>query len=433
MLPGVAATETWSPRQGACHLNAIADNAEDFQSRPAIVIGGELNGLGVCRSLAMAGVPTFLLDRKRLNPAVWSRYTTSVTVGALQGQELLSALHRFHESLGGRPVLIVTDEMALLTISEARDQLIHHFRFRLPAPETVLMLHNKAQFHEYALANDLPVPNSEVIRDVTDIGRIQALRYPVIIKIADKRHFHSGDAPRLVVARDWGRAARSSRRLLAISGEIIVQECIGGPDSSIYFCLFYRGSGGATVIFSGRKLASCPPGAGSTALCMHAGEVSETLERSTRSFLERVDYSGFGGLEFKRDPASGRFVIIEPTVGRTDWQEEIATLSGVNIPLAGYRHEYELPQSLGEACISSSRIVWQASYIDRMRVGFGVVPSGAVVVDGYWRRDDPLPALTHYPRNMLISAPAIASAWSGRLAQRFGMTINRVCKRIRSA
>ena len=44
-------------------------------------------------------------------------------------------------------------------------------------------------------------------------------------------------------------------------------------------------------------------------------------------------------MEFKRDARTGEFLMIEPTVGRVDWQEEVATLNGVNIPLAAYLHE----------------------------------------------------------------------------------------------
>ena len=41
-------------------------------------------------------------------------------------------------------------------------------------------------------------------------------------------------------------------------------------------------------------------------------------------------------MEYKRDVRTGRFVMIEPTVGRSDFQEEVATLNGVNIPNAAY-------------------------------------------------------------------------------------------------
>jgi hypothetical protein len=36
-------------------------------------------------------------------------------------------------------------------------------------------------------------------------------------------------------------------------------------------------------------------------------------------------------------------VIVETTAGRTDWREEIAASSRVNIPLAAFRHEVGLP------------------------------------------------------------------------------------------
>ena len=41
-----------------------------------------------------------------------------------------------------------------------------------------------------------------------------------------------------------------------------------------------------------------------------------------------------GGIEFKRDGRTGEFLMIEPTVGRIDAQEEVATLHDANIPLA---------------------------------------------------------------------------------------------------
>lgn len=323
-----------------------------------------------------------------------------------------------------RPVLIITDELALLTISEFRDELKELFLFQLPSHETVMMLHNKAQFHEYALAHGFAVPRGEIIRHHSDIRRIQTLRFPVFIKPADKRFFHSGDVPRLGIAHDWKSAEIFCRRLLAVAGEIIVQEQVDGPDSSIYFCLFYRGKDGATTMFTGRKLASSPPQSGSTALCAPADEAKKILEAKTQAFLDEVGYAGFGSIEFKWDAACNRFAIIEPTVGRTDWQEEIATLSGINIPLSGYYQEcghHQSPWSPG-----GKRTVWQASWVERIKAKSEFIPAGVSVVDGYWRRDDPLPAFIHYPQDIVISAPAIISAWGARLRHWVDGRLNRL-------
>lgn len=390
------------------------------EPRCAVVVGGELNALGVCRSLAAGKVRTYVLDQKRFNPAMWSRHATPVKAKSLQGSSLLEALRRLHAKLGDRPVLIVTDEMALLEISSAREELSQLYRFRLPEHGTVLMLHNKAQFQEYALANGFPVPRGEVLYEPADIRKIRRFRLPIIIKPADKRFVHSGDGPRLAVARDWASATRICGRLIEAMGEVLVQECVAGPDSNLYFCLFYRAIGPPTVIFTGRKLASSPPGAGSTAYCASASDMGKTLEPMALSLLEQLGYQGFGGIEYKCDAETGRFVIIEPTVGRTDWQEEIATLSGVNIPLAGYCHEYGLPQIGG---LPDRQIVWQASYVERVKIGGDAIPAEATVIDGYWRSDDPMPALVHYAKDVFISGPAmakgIAGRWSRRVSQRF--------------
>jgi D-aspartate ligase len=353
-----------------------------------------VNGLGVCRSLTAGGIPVWVVDTKRSNPALWSRYARSVLTDSLHGRGFVDFLRDLQRRIGERPFLIVTDEPALLTISEHREELEGLYRFRLAAHDTVLMLHDKARFHESAV-HGWQVPNGIVVRDGTDIpATVASLRLPMILKPADKRYFHEGRAPRLVVADSYPGAVSAAEGLLSLTGEVLVQEVIEGPDDEIYFCLFYLGCDGETIgMFTGRKLASSPPGSGSTAFCTAATE--ERLERTTREILDQVGYFGFAGVEYKRNARDGRFLIIEPTVGRTDWQEEVATLAGVNIPLMAYRHELGL-ESLPAGPVDN-RVVWQVSWIARLRQRRKPIPSGSVVFDGLLRRDDPLPALVHYP------------------------------------
>lgn len=390
------------------------------QATPAVVIGADLGALGVCRSLAQGGMPGYVVGEKRSAPALWSRHARPVLANTLHSLPLVETLRRLHDRLGGRPFLVITDELAVLIISEHRAELEGLYRFRLPDHDTVLMLHDKARFHESAKRSGWPVPNGTVIRDAPDIAGVRSLRLPVIIKPADKRHFHEGNVPRLVVAATHDEAVAACRGLLDRTGAVLAQETIEGPDDSIYFCLFYRGRNGATLgMFTGRKLASIPPGTGSTAFCTAA--VNEELERTTRDFLDQVNYFGFGGVEYKRDARDGRFAIIEPTVGRIDWQEEVATLAGVNIPLAAYCHECDLPPPPARPV--DGRVVWQASWIERIRFGARSIPPYSIVIDGYWRLDDPLPAIVHYPCDSVMTAAAYASAWCGGLRRKMNRKV----------
>jgi D-aspartate ligase len=344
---------------------------------------------------------------------MWSRHARPVLTRHLQGGALLDCLLKLQRTLKQQPFLVITDEMAVLTISEHRERLTGKFRFRLPPHEALLTLYDKGRFHEFAVAANLPVPNATIVGRPSELGSIRALRFPVIIKPIDKRQFHVGAGRRLAIARDIGEAFRFGEELLRSSGELIVQEEVEGPDDGIYFCLFYRGRGAKTVaMFTGRKLASIPPGTGSTAFCEAASpDACHILQALTRQLLEHIDYSGFGSVEYKWDPRRRRFVIIEPTVGRTDWQEESATLAGINIPLAAYRHELGVSLEQSSPTVPQPRIVWQGSYFNRLMLGSTCVPPDATVYDGYWRLDDPLPAIVHYPLDGCTLAGARLARW----------------------
>jgi len=99
-------------------------------------------------------------------------------------------------------------------------------------------------------------------------------------------------------------------------------------------------------------------------------------------------------MEFKCDRQIGKFLMVEPTVGRTDWQEEIASLHGINIPHAAYCYELELPLPTPEK--PRDPVIWldPPSYWRSMLVSKSFRdqrPAGARVRSACWRLDDPLP------------------------------------------
>jgi D-aspartate ligase len=90
---------------------------------PAVVVRGELNGLGVVRSLAKGGVPAVVVDTTLRHAAMWSRYGKRHLVDQLFGKPFVEDLLRLQRELGARPVLILTDEMSVHTVSEYRAEL----------------------------------------------------------------------------------------------------------------------------------------------------------------------------------------------------------------------------------------------------------------------------------------------------------------------
>jgi D-aspartate ligase len=277
--------------------------------------------------------------------------------------------------------------MSVHAVSEFRDELASYYRFRLPAPAMVSTLYDKAAFQAFAEAHDLPVPRTVVLEREADIAKIADLGMPVIIKPADKRPVHFGQVERINWLDKFDEAAAVCRRMLGAAGTLVAQEWIEGPDTGICFALFYAGAvRGSRHVFFGRKIAAYPPGLGSTAVCLPAPDAADLLRPLTEKFLDITGYQGLGSLEFKWDSRRGRYVIIEPTVGRTDWQEEIATLNGVNLALIAYCHALGLPSPAER---STGAAAWRESLLYLRKCS----DVSERMYDGYWRADDPLPAI----------------------------------------
>ncbi|SDQ30734.1 Predicted ATP-dependent carboligase, ATP-grasp superfamily [Paraburkholderia fungorum] len=358
-----------------------------------VIVGAQLNGLGVARSLAPAGVPIIAVDTRNTSAGLWSRHVSGYFIKSFIGKSFADDMIELGKKFSRPPVLILTDEDAVHAVSENRDALSHWFRFRLPVDDTVKMLSNKARFHDFAQQHNFPVPRSVILERPADIEYLSELRYPCVLKPEDKRNVLRGDKERAVRVDSLHEARERALAMLNSPGGIIAQEWIEGPDSNIHFTLFYRGDGGNVVsVFTGRKVLSSPPGIGNTAICIAAPEARAALEPMTLAFAEQAGFDGMGSIEYKWDDNHRRFVMVEPTVGRTDWQEEIATLSGVNIPLSAYRHEVGLPPIPDRP--SRVPVAWRASFTDH--VPPDVLPESTRIVDGYFRWQDPFPALQFY-------------------------------------
>jgi D-aspartate ligase len=360
---------------------------------PAVVVGGSLNALGVVRSLKAGGVSSTVVETTQRCPGAWSRHSRFLRVPSLEGRALVGGLLALANDGVARPVLALTDDRAVETVSGFRADLEDRFHLLLPAAEMVSTLADKTSFQSFAEAEGLPVPRSVTLRDRDDVSLLDGLVPPLVIKPANKARVADTEIERVVRADTLDEARAAVFERIARTGGLLAQEWIEGPDNGIYFSLFVCGPGGELVAyFAGRKIVCSPPRIGSTAVCTAASDESGEIERITRRYVAAARYAGVGGLELKRDQRTGRFVLIEPTVGRTDQQAEIATLYGVNIPLAAYRATLGLP--VPPPARATGTFAWRRT--PRHRAPLGELPSGTRVVDGYFRASDPLPAAYYY-------------------------------------
>jgi predicted ATP-grasp superfamily ATP-dependent carboligase len=359
----------------------------------AIVVGGGLNALGVVRSLGAARIPVAVVSKAARSIPMASRHARH-RLGGVDYAELPEHLLALARHLGGRPVLFLTEEESVRVVSQARDRLAPALRFRLAAHETMLELTHKEGVQRLAEQHGLPIPRACRVRGPEDLAALSGLRFPCVLKPGLKHAGYGARFKKAYVVSSADEARRLVEEITPVLPDLVVQEWIEGGDDAIFFCLQYIGADGRAVAsFTGRKLRAWPPQIGGTASCMAAPEAAAELGALTERFFAATGFQGMGSMEYKRDTRDGRFYVVEPTVGRTDFQQEVATVNGNNIPLAAYCHECGLPPPPVQP---RSATIWREPVTDRWsRQTQGAHRAFGThrVVDAYWRPGDPVPWL----------------------------------------
>lgn len=362
---------------------------------PAVVVGGGLNSLGIVRSLGVAGVPLVVADTDIKSPAMRSRHGNKVVLPQLEGTDFIKNLANLSTSHMSPAILFLTEEKTVRTVSEHRHKLSDKFVIRLPQHERLMELMHKEGFYNLAKDCGAPIPKTVRIRSNEDISLTEALSFPCVFKPGEKNYAYGARFKKAYKVNSVQEIRDLYRQIEPVLADMVVQEWIDGSDGEIYFCLQYVGEDGKLVSsFSGRKIRSWPINVGGTASCTAAWEEEQELNELTIRFFNQVGFTGMGSMEYKRDSRDGRFYMIEPTVARTDFQEEVATLNGINIPLAAYLYETGTHREVRK--IVKPPRIWRDPLSDRwaFEEGGGLIDRRSQtypICDAYGRWNDPLP------------------------------------------
>jgi predicted ATP-grasp superfamily ATP-dependent carboligase len=309
-------------------------------SPPAVIVGFELNGLGVARALARHGVECIGLTGPIPHPAASTNSCRVIACAAWSREAVLRRLLAIGKEQKRRLPLLITKEGPVRWISDARAEIAELYDFNLPSKPVVDGLLDKASFARRCEREGWPIPRTWRITTEAELrDTLHELPFPCILKPEVHTYRFGESSPRKAFKVVDAAELLSTYRLAAQwTRGFVLQEWIQGGDDRIAFCLTYVGRDGTPLAaFPGRKLRQYPPECGNTAMCEPAplpwrrpiGALTEKVWRS-------VNFSGLGSIEYKMRLGSDQPVIIEPTVGRTNYQNELAVLNGINIPLIAY-------------------------------------------------------------------------------------------------
>ncbi|MDD2852263.1 MAG: hypothetical protein PHY09_10260 [Desulfuromonadaceae bacterium] len=297
-----------------------------------------------------------------LRSSVWS----SMLIIERTPEAMMQAIQATAAGRTGRLLLLPADDDCVKILSDRRHELPPSCILIMPDAETVDMLLDKSKFFCWAEAHGFPFPRTIEVTGFEQLDNaIREIGYPVLLKPLYRTWLWNHEMPndKVFILETHKQYERLPRMLFDVAPTMLVQQWIPGGDDEVYFCLVQYSSEGKLVnYFSGRKLMQWPPLGGSTAIAV-SDEKDETRDLTVAIF-DAVKYQGLGSMEYKKDPRNGKFYIMEPTVGRNDFQSYIAVTGGVNLTAAVCR------EMLGEAAEKPRKK--PSAWFSEPSVGYGL-------------------------------------------------------------
>jgi predicted ATP-grasp superfamily ATP-dependent carboligase/protein-tyrosine-phosphatase len=297
-----------------------------------LVLGqGTSTFLSVIRSLGRAGIEVHVAWFVPREPALRSRYVArtheipAYGSGQNQWQDALAALMRRE----GFDLVIPCDDQRSLPLAAHRAELERWGRIWCPAQEALEVLGDKHKTSELARSLGVPVPREAIVSDRT---RLDALRDdfapPLILKPASSYTLANVETRGLVRRADSWQAAALLLDAMLAGGPVALQEFCPGVGIGVELLLR---DGAPLLAFQHVRLHEPLHGGGSS--YRRGVPVSTDLFDAALKLLGALRYTGVAMVEFKRDPVTGRWVLLE--VNARFWGSlPLAVASGADFPLA---------------------------------------------------------------------------------------------------
>jgi len=372
----------------------------------ALVIGGNLNGLSIARSLGRCGVPVWVASPPNIKLASFSRYTRrTLPWPNLQDEGQAAYLLEVAERYGlDQWVLFPTSDESAALLSKFHAVLSSRFRVSTPAWESLRWAYDKRL--TYRLAADQQVDYPSTIYPATEADLAAAdLNFPVILKPATHaimNRFTSDKAWPAADREELLARYREARELISTE-LILVQEMIpGGGEAQFSYAALCR-DGKPIVSLTARRTRQYPVDFGYSSSFVETLDVPEIVAPS-RHLLAAIRYTGLVEVEYKLDARNGCYKLLDINPRLWTW----ATLGA----RAGTDFPYLLWQMTTGKSVPEQTARTGVRWI-RMSTDFPaaihLILRGRLSPGEYWRSlrspvefsvmalDDPLPGLLDLP------------------------------------
>lgn len=347
-------------------MTAFLGDRKDRWTALVVSGGGWPGDYDIVRSLGHAGIRCAVASSDPASIAFRSRFVdAAIPLPPFEPRHagrivslLLEAARRFVSA----PVLFYVGDSELLLTAEYRGALSSFYRFLLPDPGLLDNLTSKSAFHDFALKNDIPVPEGVVVRSMDELHRLREIPFPCIVKPSFNRDWFpvadetsSGYKGRLRRFADREELLAFCRGLPSWESGILIQSFVGTMGHPVTSFLGYFDEASRCLgSFVGRDVRTIPPFVGDATF----SEIIENddLRHAAIAMLSRIGMRGIVKVDYVLDEDRGTYQVLEIEPHFQAWHL-LGSYAGMNLPLVAYQHLRREPLT-GIRSAKSASLLW---------------------------------------------------------------------------
>jgi D-aspartate ligase len=279
-------------------------------------------GLGVVRSLGRLGIPVYGVYRERLIPAAVSSYLSGRFIWRGEAEDedrFLDGMAMIGERLGRPAVLVPTDDLGAILVSQHAPTLSRWFRLPHPPPGLAQLVASKKGLYELCGKLGIPCPQVSYPSSRRDAEEFAASAgFPIVAKAIEPWLLPAGAGLKSTSIIHRPEDLLHLQRALEghSAGNLMLQEYIPRDCAQDWFFHGYCDAQSSCLVsFTGVKVRSYPPYAGATSLgrCQD----NETLRGHAEQLLHAIGYRGIMDLDYRLDLRDGEYKLLDfnPRVG----------------------------------------------------------------------------------------------------------------------
>jgi predicted ATP-grasp superfamily ATP-dependent carboligase len=299
----------------------------------ALVLGANLNGLTIARSLGRQGVPVWVTTEPNIKLASYSRYTQRTLPwpnGDAEAQVQYLLELAVLQGLDGWVVFPTSDETAAL-LAKFRTALSSRYRVSTPTWDVLRWAYDKRLTYQLAAQEQVAYPSTICPANEAAL-QSQACSFPAILKPAAHtvvNRFTSDKAWRVENREQLLSRYREACELIPPE-LILVQELIpGGGEAQFSYAALCR-DGKPLASLTARRTRQYPVDFGYSSSFVETLNIPEIVAPSRR-LLAAIRYTGLVEVEYKFDARTGLYRLLDINPRLWTWSP-LGKLAGTDFP-----------------------------------------------------------------------------------------------------